>query len=217
MLQYGSFGYEDKSHSLDLLEDGRVLHDTHAEQLIRPPVLVKDGVGVLAELLHVRPHEHLAELDEVAVVLVVDLDDTPGVRAATDLATIRRVDKLVRADDRERNLARDLLSLGNSLLILVLVGRRLKDMNVMVRNVGQHLVMIVVRKGTGAKTQKRTYPSLELGNFLIREGIRLRDDRNQVHLGVQLAHELNVDGLQPVGHGNISVARRSLLSQTTHE
>ncbi len=44
-----------------------------------------------------------------------------------------------------------------------------------------------------------TYPSLELGNLLIRKGIRLRDDGNQVHSGMQLTHELNVDRLQAEG------------------
>jgi hypothetical protein len=53
-----------------------------------------------------RPDEHLPELDKVAVVLVVDLDDTPGVAPASDLE--RRVDgggkDGVGADDGKGNL-----------------------------------------------------------------------------------------------------------------
>ena len=64
---------------LDLLEDGRVLRDAHAEQLLRAPLLVQNVVGVLAELLHVRADEHLAKLDKVAVVFIVDLNHTPRV------------------------------------------------------------------------------------------------------------------------------------------
>jgi hypothetical protein len=33
---------------------------------------------VFLELLHVGTDQHLAQLDKVAVLLVVDLDDTPG-------------------------------------------------------------------------------------------------------------------------------------------
>ena len=43
-----------------------------------------------------------------------------------------------------------------------------------------------------------TYPRFELRDFLVGEGVRLSDDRDQVDASVQLAHELDVDGLQPV-------------------
>ena len=61
-----------------------------------------------------------------------------------------------------------------------------------------------------------THPSLEVGDFLVREGIGLGDDRNQVHLGVQLTHELDVDGLEPV-KGCQGEHCNTLLPQTTHE
>ena len=41
-----------------------------------------------------------------------------------------------------------------------------------------------------------THPSLEVGDLLVREGIGLGDDRNQVHLGVKLTHKLNINGLE---------------------
>jgi hypothetical protein len=46
--------------SLDLLEDGRVLSDAHAEQLSRSVALVEDVLGVLLEFLHMRANQHLA-------------------------------------------------------------------------------------------------------------------------------------------------------------
>jgi hypothetical protein len=53
----------------------------------------------------VSADEHLAELDKVAVLLVVDLDDTPGVRTATDGAAVGGLDAVVGTDDSERDLA----------------------------------------------------------------------------------------------------------------
>lgn len=42
-----------------------------------------------------------------------------------------------------------------------------------------------------------TYAGLELGHLLVRKGIGFGDDGNQVDLGVQLTHELNIDRFQP--------------------
>ena len=98
-------------HSLDLLEHARVLHDTHAEQLLRPPILVQNIIGVFPELLHVRANQHLPKLHEIAMVFVVHLDNTPGIRTAAYLTPIRRGDLLVGADNGEGNLACNLLRL----------------------------------------------------------------------------------------------------------
>lgn len=129
-------------HALDFLEDSLILHNTHAEKFIRSPVLVENIVGVLAELLHVRPDKHLPELDEVTVVLVVDLDYTPWVCTTAHFATIRRLYQAVGADNGEWNLACDFFSFGKGFLILVLVCRRLEDMDVVVRNVSQDLLEV---------------------------------------------------------------------------
>lgn len=90
---------------VDLSEDGVILLVAHGDQLLRTVVLVVDVVGELAELLHVGADQHLTELDEVAVVLVVDLNDTPWVLASTDMATISSLDNLVRSDNGEGDLA----------------------------------------------------------------------------------------------------------------
>lgn len=124
---------------LDLLEDALILHNPHADKLLCTPVFVQDIVGILAELLHVGTDEHLAQFNEVTVVLVVNFDNTPWVRTAPDFATIRCLDKLIRTDNSERDLASDLFSFGERLLVLVLVGRRLENVNVVVGNIGQNL------------------------------------------------------------------------------
>ena len=73
---------------VDLLEHAWVLSNTHLGELVGAVVLVQEVVGVLLELFHVCADQHLAQLDKVAVLLVVDLDDTPWVATATDLAAI---------------------------------------------------------------------------------------------------------------------------------
>lgn len=41
-----------------------------------------------------------------------------------------------------------------------------------------------------------TYASLEVGDLLICQGVCLGDDGNEVHSGVQLPHELDIDRFQ---------------------
>lgn len=124
---------------VDLFEDARVLGDAHGSELLGAVVLVEEIVGVLLQLLHVRANEHLAQLDEVAVLLVVDLNDTPGVAAATDLAAFGSGDLVVGADNSERHLGHDLVVLGDSLFVVKLVARAFENLNVVVLNVAEDL------------------------------------------------------------------------------
>jgi hypothetical protein len=94
---------------------------------------------VLLELLHVCADQHLAKLDEVAVLLVVDLDDTPGVAATADLAAFGSGDLSVGTDNSEGNLGHDLVVLSNGLLVVELVARSLEDLDVVVLNVVKDL------------------------------------------------------------------------------
>jgi hypothetical protein len=80
------------------------LRDTQAEELLAPPVLIQDAVGTLSQLLHVRPDEHLAKLDKIAMVLVVDFNDTPWILPSAHSLTIGGDDFLVGADDGEWDL-----------------------------------------------------------------------------------------------------------------
>jgi hypothetical protein len=48
-----------------------------------------------------------------------------------------------------------------------------------------------------APDPSRAHPSLERANLIIGQGISFCDDWNQVDLGVQSSHELDVEGFQP--------------------
>lgn len=58
--------------------------------------------GGLDEILQVGAGEEVAEVDELAVVLVLDVDDTPAVLASTDLLASNN-DGLLRSDNSEWN------------------------------------------------------------------------------------------------------------------
>jgi len=45
---------------------------------------------------------------------------------------------------------------------------------------------------------REAYTLLEADNLLIGQGVRLGDDGDQVNLGVQAAHKLDIDLLEPV-------------------
>lgn len=178
---------------IDLLEDGGVLDNAHAQELLRSPILVEDVISILPKLLHVGANEHLAELDEVAVVLVVDLNNTPGIGTTTDFTTVRGCDNLVRTNNGKRNLAGDLLGLSQRLLILVLVSGGLEDVNLVAGDISKNLAKKSSVRGRKADTGQ-TNSGLEIGDFLIGHCIRLRDHGNEVDACVQARHELNING-----------------------
>lgn len=123
----------------DLLEYRRILLDAHRQQLLGAPALVQHVVGVRAQLLHVRPHEHLPQLAKVAVRGVIHLDDAPRIRASADHTAVGCPCGTLRPNDGEGDGARDFLRLGDALFILVLVQRRLEDLNAVECEIGQNL------------------------------------------------------------------------------
>ena len=127
---------------VDLLEHAGVLRHTHLNELVGTVVLVQEVVGVLLELFHVGADQHLSQLDKVAVLLIVDLDDTPGVATATNFATVSSGHLVVGTDNSEGNLGHDLLVLGDGLLIVELVAGTLEDLDGVVLDVGKDLVTI---------------------------------------------------------------------------
>jgi len=172
------------------------LGDTHTEKFLCPPVFVKDVIRILPQLFHVCSDQHLTELDEVTVILVVDLHNTPRIRTTTDFAAISRRNDPVRSNDSERYFARDFFMLSNGFFILVVIGGCLEDVNVMVSNVGKNLYENYEWKRQ--LSFEVLYPLFELCNFLVRHGISLGNDGNQVDLGVKPAHELDVYLFQPL-------------------
>jgi hypothetical protein len=85
----------------------------------------------------------LSKLDEVAVLLVVNLDDTPGVSTAANLATIGAGDLIVGTDNSEGNLGHDLVVLRDCLLVIELVSGALEDLDAMVLDIGENLNVLV--------------------------------------------------------------------------
>jgi hypothetical protein len=85
--------------------------------------------------------KHLSELDEVAVLLVVHLDDTPRVATASDLTAIGSGDLVSGTDNREGNLGEDLVVLRNGLLVVQLVAGPFKDLDLVELDVLEDLVM----------------------------------------------------------------------------
>jgi hypothetical protein len=73
------------------------------------------------------------------VLLVVDLDDTPGVATTTDTAAIGGGDLGVGTNDGEGHLRHDLLVLGNGLLVVELVAGTLEDLDGVVLDIGKDL------------------------------------------------------------------------------
>jgi hypothetical protein len=140
--------------------------------------------------------QHLAQLDKVAVLLIVDFDDTPGVATATDAATISSSYLRVGTDNGEGNLGHDLLVLGNGLLIVELVAGTLENLDRVLFDIGKDLEELASTISIGLVST--TYTLLESGNLLVGQGISLGNDGNEVNLGVETAHNLNVQGLQGV-------------------
>ena len=71
----------------------------------------------------------------------------------------------------------DLCVFGNSLLVLVLVRRRLEDLDIVMGDV-------------------REDATLEVGDLVVGEGVGLGNDGNEVDFLVETAHKLNVDLLE---------------------
>ena len=79
-----------RKNSLGLPKHRLILINAHPFQLVRPIILIQHIVRILAQFLHVRTHEHLTELDEIAVLLIVDFNHAPRVGAPADLAVVGR-------------------------------------------------------------------------------------------------------------------------------
>lgn len=124
---------------VDLLEDAGVLGNTHKGELLGPVVLVQEVVRVLLEFFHVGTDQHLAQLDKVTVLLVVDLDDTPGVATATDTTTVSSGDLGVGTNNSKGNLGHDLLVLSNGLLVVKLVAGAFEDLEGVLFDIGKDL------------------------------------------------------------------------------
>lgn len=74
------------------------------KQLLSTESLVVDLGGGLDKVLEVGSEQEVSQVDEFAVVLVLNVDDTPAVLATTDLLAIDN-NVAFRANNRKRNQA----------------------------------------------------------------------------------------------------------------
>lgn len=77
------------------------------------------------------------------MIFVVNFNDTPWIRTAADLASVRCRHLLIGTDDCEGDLASYLLSFRDGFVILILVDGRLEDVDVVISNVGEDLVICI--------------------------------------------------------------------------
>ena len=76
------------------------------------------------------------------MLLVIDLDDTPWVRPPANLSAIWCHDDLIRTDHGKRNFARDFLRFCYRLLILIVIGGRLEDVDIMISYIRKNLAFM---------------------------------------------------------------------------
>lgn len=154
------------------------------------------GCG-LDEVLEVGAEEEVSEVDEFAVVLVLDVDDTPAVLAATDLLAVDN-DALFGTDDGEGDKAlfyvsHCLLPPHKQLAHLDLLVERALLLIKLVVVVGVHLEVVEGKLLLDAL--------LEGLAFFQRKGVRLGDHGHHVDDVGQLLEDDNVDGLEGVAGG----------------
>ena len=81
-----------------------------SQQLLATVALVMNLGCCLDKVLQMGTGEEVAEIDEFAVVLVLDVDRTPSVLTAAHLATID-IHGLLAANDGERNDGLDVVNM----------------------------------------------------------------------------------------------------------
>jgi len=124
------------------------------------------------------PDEDRSQLAEIAVILLLDLGNSPGVLTTLDRLTLVVLDILLGANDGEGHGVDENLSVLQSLLI-ILFQRRLVHLDALSLN---HCAN----------------SGLELLKISRAESVGLGDNGNQVDTGTETLHDLNVQRLESV-------------------
>jgi hypothetical protein len=124
---------------LDLLENSLILFNAHGHQLFAPIILIKNITRLLLQLLHMRTNQHLPQLDKVAVLLIIDLDDAPGVLTRTDDPAVLGLDGGVGADDGKGDFRHDFAVFRDCFVVVEFVAGGFEDLDLVVFDVGQDL------------------------------------------------------------------------------
>lgn len=164
-------------------------------------------VGLVVVLLrrvnqveHVRADQNGAELLKVAVLLVFDLGNTPGVLATLDSTAIRGRDVLLGANDGEghgSNQAAGVLETG----LIILLKRGLVDLDALGLNDRANLRFRSVNFNFQPIGTREFYLRLKLGQIGGAEGIGLSDNGDKVDASAEALHDLNIQRLQGVASG----------------
>lgn len=116
-------------------------------------------LGRVDEVEHVSPDENSAELLEVAVLLVLDFGDTPGVLTTLDGAAIVSLNILLGANDGKWHSINETASMGHSGSVVVLK-RGLVDLDALSFNDTANLQTVSCL--SSLTSYATTYPCLEL-------------------------------------------------------
>ena len=146
--------------------------------LLLSVILVVKLFGRRDQVQHVRPDEERAQLAEIAVVLVLNLGNTPKVLTALDNAPIRGLNILSGADNGERHGIGEHAGMLCSSLVVGL-NRGLVNADALC---GDNLPDAL----------------LEDKEVILGEGVGFRNDRDEVDTRAKALHDLNVKWLQPV-------------------
>lgn len=165
------------------------------QQLLGTEGLVVDLRGGLDKVLEVGSEEEVSQVDEFAMSLILDVDDTPSVLTATDLLTVDD-NRLLGSDNSKRNKVLSYVSIyvsiarPSSLTNLDLAIQSTLLIIKLLIVVGVHLQVVESKLLLNAL--------LELLALFNSEGISLGNHRHNIDDVRQLLQYDNIDGLKRV-------------------
>lgn len=140
--------------------------------------LIVKLLGGVDQVEHVRTDENRSQLLEVAVVLVLDLSNTPRVLTTLHDAAVASLDVLLRADNRKWHSGHETARmLGGGLIVLL--NWRLVDLNTLRLDNSPDLHDTLVKDSIEA-FKVEVYLSLEFGEINRAQSISLGNNRDQV-------------------------------------
>ena len=159
--------------------------------------LVVQFLGCVDEVEHVGADQDGAQLLEIAVVLVLNLGNTPRVLSSLDNPAISALNILLGTDNSEWHSSHETAGmLGSSLVILL--DRWLVDLDVLSLDDRDDLCPLLAGVHGKVTCINPTHSLLELSKVSRAQGIGLGDDGDQVHTGTESLHDLDVERLQSV-------------------
>jgi hypothetical protein len=145
-------------------------------------------LGGMDQVKHVCADEDSAELLEVAVLLVLNFSNTPGVLSALDGTTVVGLDVLLGSDDGEWHSSDQAAGVEKTWFVILLEWW-LVDLDALGLNDSSYLRELVV---CFDKSKENTYSLLELCQIGWAQSISLCNDWDQVDSGAETLHDLNI-------------------------